>query len=205
MSTKFHLKQCFVLSFFVFCSFFLNQTQIWNVSSTMDWEMNSDWLSSGKMQLRYQFCLNQYFYKFIMLIFCCQLLCPVHLGYHIFTYGLLISLRMNRVTPAPLSTYRSHECQFWFWWIVLFFNHSYLFLWQPEEQSVFCWCFFLFPHRFIRCAYQLVFYPGRCCINQKYCQLKSTHQTESSYGLSTAVCLQKSKANTYLEVMYLFI
>lgn len=106
---------------------------------------NEWWLFSGEMQPRYQFYLDQYFYKFIMLILFCQPLCPVHLGCHIFFYGLFISFRLyfkkNIELLFFLSPPRSHKCQFWLQWIMLLFDNFYLFI-QPKEQSVFFGPFF---------------------------------------------------------------
>lgn len=133
--------------------------------------MNRYRLSSGEMQLRYQFCLNQYFYKFIMLIFCCQLLCPVHLGYHIFTYGLSISLKMNRVTPPPLSTYRSHECQFWFGGSCY---SSFLFILMTTWRtiSILLVFFFLFSRQIYKMCLPTCFLPWQMLYKSKVLPIK---------------------------------
>lgn len=106
------------------------------------------WLSAGERQLRHQFCLDQYFYKFIMLILFCQPLFPVLHVYHVFIYGLFISFRLylkknrhNFLLPSPPSPPPNHiNVSFGFsrscYSLIVLIIHT------TKEQSVFFGSFF---------------------------------------------------------------
>lgn len=146
------------------------------------------------MQRRYQFCLNQYFYKFMMLIFCCQLLCHVHLGYHRFIYDLFVSfrlcLKLSYFPSPPLVDQLNVNFGFGgSCYLLIIFIYS----WSNLRNNQYFRSFFFFF--FSRLIYEMClpscFLPWQRLYNSKVLPIKViTYQIESFYRLSTAACLQ---------------